>query len=655
MARCRVVAATRRLAAIMFTDMVGFTASTQTDEASALKLLREQERLVRPLLKTHKGREIKSTGDGFLVEFDSALRAIQCAIDIHRHLRERNSKPGCTPIRLRIGIHLGDVEERAGDIFGDSVNLAARIHPLAEPGGICISESVFIQVRNKIPNRCEKLESKSLKGVMFPMDVYRVHLAWAPGVPSSTGTGPSGLDKSRIAVLPFVSMSPDPNDEYFADGLTEELIASLSLVRGLKVIARTSAMSYKNKEKHVSEIGKELGVGTVVEGSVRKAANRIRVTVQVIDVATEEHLWASQYDDRLDDIFAVQSDIATKVAGSLPSNLAVATPPLPFPKETPDVQAYMYFLQGQALVYRRDEESVRQALRFFEQAVERDPSFARAYAATARSYLALCLANVIPLSEAAKHARTALEKARSISPDLAEAHATLASLSYTVDDPIEAVEKELKTALDLNPNLADAWVSLGLVEASKGDARSWVSHCELAYQLDPLSHATIRWLGLAYFYAGRGEDALEHWKRTIHLDPIDTYRQLTDYYLSKGDLENADAMVKELERIAPTNPFAYLNRGHLAALRGDKTTAMEMIAKLEPTREAGYIRSIYAGYIYLALGDVDKFFEYMFSAAKDHTLDDKDMMYSPLFAEVRKDPRMEQLLTPFGRRLPTAV
>ncbi|MFZ1023453.1 MAG: adenylate/guanylate cyclase domain-containing protein, partial [Thermoplasmata archaeon] len=288
------MASTRRLSAIMFTDMVGSTSSAQANEAEALKLRDEQASLVRPLFAAHQGREIKSMGDGFLSEFGSALRAVQCAIDIQQHLHERNSQPGTPPIQLRIGIHLGDVEQRESDIFGDAVNIASRIEPLAAPGGVCISGEVFSQVRNKIPNTLEKLPPTALKGLRISVDIYRVLLPWNGREASFSSNDPALLDTNRIAVLPFVSMSPDPNDEYFADGLTEELIANLALVKGLKVIARTSVMEYKKKDKHVSEIGKELGVGTIVEGSVRKAANRIRVTVQVIDVATEEHLWASK-------------------------------------------------------------------------------------------------------------------------------------------------------------------------------------------------------------------------------------------------------------------------------------------------------------------------------------------------------------------------
>lgn len=630
----------------MFTDTVGSTVAAQTDEPGALRRLREQEELVRPLFGEHKGREVKSTGDGFLVEFDSALRATQCAVEIQRRMYERNSQPNVVPVQLRIGIHLGEVEQHGDDIFGDAVNIAARVEPLADPGGVCVSEHVFAQIRNKLPYLMERQGPKSLKGIRDPIDIYRVALPWL--LRETTLQTP---DPTRLAVLPFASMSPDPNDEYFADGMTEELIDRLAQIKGLKVIARTSVMSYKRKETKAAEIAKELAVGTLVEGSIRKAGNRVRVTVQLISAGTEEHLWSAHYDRELDDIFAVQSDIAEKVAASLPSNLSLPSAPVPTPKETRDMPAYLSFLQGQALVWQREETALRQALKFFEQAVERDPGFSRAYAGIARAYDRLGNEGWISWAESIDRGKAAAEKARSISPDLAEAHALLADFAFMADE-YDLIEKEARKALELNPNLPEAHDILGQLAGTSGDLKSYVSHLEEAYQLDPLSPPGIRYLGRAYFFAGRPEDALEHWKRTLHHDPLSSYRGMTDYYLAKGELEAAGAMVGEMERIAPTNEYTYLNRGYLAALHGDKATAMQMVAKLDATHEPGWSMSSSAGFIYLALGDLDKFFEYMFAAAKDHTLQLINITYSPLLAEARKDPRFGQLLSLVGGSRP---
>jgi adenylate cyclase len=430
----------------MFTDTVGYTAASQTDEGRTLDLLRQQEELVRPLFAVHHGREIKSTGDGFLVEFDSALKATQCAMNIQRRIYERNAEGGQAPIQIRIGIHLGDVVQRGSDIVGDAVNIAARIEPIADPGGICVSGAVQEQVRNKIPDKLEKLPPTALKGLEVPMDIYRVVLPWTVSEAPSLIGAPPQLDKNRIAVLPFVNISTDPGDDFFVDGLTEELIANLALVKGLRVIARTSVMNYKKKEKNISQIGKELGVGTIVEGSVRKAGNRIRVTVQMIDVATEEHLWASSYNDSLDDVFAVQSDIAAKVTASLPSNLTTAGTAAPILEKTQDITAYMLFLQGQALIWQPEAEHIRQSLRCFQQAVERDPAFSRAHAGISLAYIRLGEQGLISWSDAIEHGRAAAERALSINPELAEAYSLLARLAFMADDLVPGAEERSRKA-----------------------------------------------------------------------------------------------------------------------------------------------------------------------------------------------------------------
>ncbi len=639
----------RRLAAVMFTDTVGFTASTQTDEGRTLELLRQQADLLRPVLALHQGREIKSTGDGFLVEFDSALKAVQCAVNIQRRIYERNSEGAQTPIRVRIGVHLGDVVQSGADILGDAVNIAASIEPLAEPGGVCVSGAIYEQVRTKVTERFERLEPKTLKGVHLPMEVYRVVPSWEGNRANDAEVDRHPPDKTRIAVLPFANISPDPNDEYFADGLTEELIANLSLVPGLKVIARTSVLGYKKGEKKVAAIGKELGVGTIVEGSVRRAANKIRVTVQVIDVATEEHLWTAKYDDDLDDIFAVQSEIATKVATSLPGSLTkpqTLVPELERPKET---QAYLSYLQGQALIWRSDETSLRKSLEHFQKALESDPTFARAYAGMARAYVNLGNEGYLTWTGAIEMGQAAAERASRLDPDLAEAHVLLAEVAFMADAPAEILDRELRRALELNPNQAHAHSILSSLAGSFGILESYILQAEEAYRLDPLSPPMIRRQGEAYFNSGRPEESLAHWKKHVELDPIDAYRGMSEYFMLKGDFVQAESMVQELERVAPNSDPALLCRGFLAGLQGDRDTAIRTIAKIDELFKKGTSRQSSIGYIYYALGDLDRFFEYMVASAKNHTLQAVKVRLSPLLAAARRDPRFVMLVIQAGR------
>ena len=643
------VATGRRLAAVMFTDTVGFTASTQANEGRTLESLRQQSDLLRPLLTLHQGREIKSTGDGFLVEFDSALQAVRCAVNIQRSIYERNSEGAQSPIRIRIGVHLGDVVQNGSDILGDAVNIAARIEPLASPGGVCVSGAVYEQVRTKVTEKFEKLEPRALKGVELPMEVYRVLPSWERNG-GKDGTGlPHILDKARIAVLPFDNISPNPDDEYFADGLTEELISNLSLVPGLKVIARTSVLGYKKGEKTVAAIGKELDVGTVVEGSVRRASNKIRVTVQVIDVATEEHLWSAKYDDDLADIFAVQSDIASKVATSLPGDLLKPQAPVPEVERPKETEAYLAYLQGQALIWKRDEASLRKSLEHFQKAIESDPTFARAYAGVARVYINLGVEGYLSWSGSIEMGQAAAERAVRLDPDLAEAHASLGEIAFMADDAAETLDRELRRALELNPNLTQAHSILGALAGSFGIMEPYLLETEEAYRLDPLSPPMIRRQGEALFNSGRYEEAAAHWKANLGSDPIDAYRGLAELHMFRSEYDQADAMVRELERLAPSSDGALLCRGFLAALSGDRDTALRMIARLDELFKKGSSRQSSIGYIYYALGDTDRFFEYMMAAAKNHTLQAVRIRLCPLYAAARRDPRFVMMIIQAGR------
>lgn len=314
----------RRLAAIMFTDIVGFTTIAQRDERLALLLLEEHRSLLRPIFGTHGGRVVKTMGDGFLVEFPSAVESVVCARKIQERLSRRN-ETAADKISLRIGIHVGDIVDQGDDIVGDAVNVASRLEPLAEPGGICVTEQVVDQIRNKVPVACQEIVAPPLKNVEVAVHVFRLRLESTSGpVPAAAGPRVTAV---RLAVLPFTSLSTRRSDQQFADGLTEEVINHLAQATALRVVARTSVMPYKDARKGIKEIGRELGVGSILEGSVRRAARTLRVSVQLVDAVSEENLWAQRFDREPTDAFAIQDEIAQGVSTVLEGKLVTQIPP----------------------------------------------------------------------------------------------------------------------------------------------------------------------------------------------------------------------------------------------------------------------------------------------------------------------------------------
>ena len=298
----------------MFTDMVGYTALGQKNESLSLALVDEHKRLIRPILSKHDGKEVKTMGDAFLVEFPSALNAVRCAYDVQRATRELNfSLPEDRRVHLRVGVHLGDVVESSGDILGDAVNVASRIEALAEDGGVCVTRQVFDQVQNKVEFSLESIGMRHLKNVALPIEVFKMSMPWEKEGPVAG----LQLNPKRIAILPFTNMSPDPNDEYFADGMTEELITTMSKIEEIEVISRTSVMLLKKNPKPISEVSRDLKVGTILEGSVRKSGDMLWITILMIDATKDRHLWAESYDKELKDVFVIQKDIASQVADSL--------------------------------------------------------------------------------------------------------------------------------------------------------------------------------------------------------------------------------------------------------------------------------------------------------------------------------------------------
>lgn len=609
--------ARRRLAAIMFTDMVGYSSRAQADEAAALALLDRHNRLLRPIFSKFHGREVKTVGDAFVVEFESALDATRCALDIQRMLHYYNlriAEPW--KIRIRIGIHVGDVVETDGDVLGDSVNIAARIVTLAGPEGICLTQQVHDQVANKAGTTFAKMPPVSLKNVRASGNIYRVVPVWTE--PSAHRPKAIASRNRLIAVLPLASISPDPQDGYFADGLTDELISELSQVRGLSVIARTSVAPYKTAPKSIAEVARELGVDTVVEGSVRKSGNQVRISLTLVDAETQRHLWAHRYDREVDDVFAVQEDIAKRTSKALRLEIDRTVrsegraPSVPNPRfgVVTTGEAYDFYLRGLVAASNHHEVGYEEAVRLFDFATRLDPTLAEAYAAWANLYVTVA-GDEVAMREVIPRARELANRALELSPDLSEAHSALGNIALQGDHDWELAETEFTTAIALNASNVLAYrfyglllrtlarwdearqvirrtirldpggydqMSLALVEIMTGNTDVGVRMAEKAgnqHHRDTLAHRTH--LGLTYLRAGRRADALR-----MADAPVDgaSDSERFDSALLNALVGRPDAARKVAEEVERGGARSYTSAAHLATLYsalGERERALDLL------------------------------------------------------------------------------
>jgi len=622
----------------MFTDIVGFSAATQANEAEALRLLGEEEGIVRPLFVAHQGREIKSTGDGFLVEFGSALRAVQCGIDIQEHLRARNELKGIKPIVLRIGIHLGDVEERGRDIFGDAVNIASRVEPLANPGGICITGEVFNQVRNKLPNRFERLGLKTLKNIQHPVETYRLALPW-----ESTPEVSPETTQYRLAVLPLVNISPDPKDEYFADGLTEELISTLSRIQDLRVIARTSVIPYKSTPKSVSQICAELGVSSVLEGSVRKAGNRLRISLQLIDAGSQEHIWAESYDRELNDVFAIQTEIALGAARALRLELAGPKQGTIAKKVTPDLAAYNLYLRGIHAARVATPEGSNQAIAFFEDAIRKDPGFSQAYSQLANIFVAQSGDSLSPHA-AFPRARELVSRALQIDPNSSEVHTVLGNLALQHDHDWAAAEREFTRAISLNPSNSGAHFWYAFLLAALQRFEEALAELRITIELDPLWTAPTVQMMVIQFYTRDFASAIASAEEERNRSPESPgpHIRLGICYLRAGRTEDARREAEVADRLR--GPGRRLDGAVLRAGLGEPEEARELAAEWTEASRTKYVQSAKVAILFAAMRDKERAFEWL---ERDYQSGDRflwNFYQWREFDSIRDDPRFDSIL-----------
>jgi len=548
----------RKLAAILAADVAGYSRLMGVDEEGTLARLKACRReLIDPKTAEHRGRVVKSTGDGILIEFPSIVDAIRCAMEMQLAMSERNAKiPGEKRIEFRVGVNLGDIISDADDIYGDGVNVAARLESIAEPGGICISDSSYQQVRDKLTMQFEDMGEQHLKNIARPVRVYRVRPGNAPTEPR-TQHALALPDRPSIAVLPFQNMSGDPEQEYFADGMVEDIITALSRFRDLFVIERNSSFTYKNRAVNIRQVGRDLGVRYVLEGSVRKAADRVRITGQLIDSSTGAHLWADRFDGELKDVFDLQDDVATKVVRAIAPKMEQAEVARAKRKPTESLDAYDCFLRGTENLHRQTPESVDEALRLLKKAIELDPDYAAAYGTAAYCYVMRKSSGWVvhrkrDIEEASRFARTAVELGKDDAVALSRAGHVLA---YVAED-LDAGARFIDRALELNANLALAWFHSGWLRIWLGDPDTAIQHFARFRRMspvDPLLMRTNCGIAFAHVLAGRYDEASAYAEQALSENP-DSHQALRMTAMSHalaGRLERAQKAMQRLRQIDP--------------------------------------------------------------------------------------------------------
>jgi TolB-like protein/class 3 adenylate cyclase/Tfp pilus assembly protein PilF len=639
-----------RLSVVWFTDLVGYSTLSARDQDRAVAMVQRFQEIVRRSV-SDDDRIVKFIGDAALLESPSAEAALQAATALHREMDEN----------LRTGIHLGDVAVASdGDLYGDGVNGAQRIQTEAEPGQIVVSEDVWRRLRNRPAFVFESLGERQLKGIE-PMELFRVVSIGARGgggpdvqaeAPRSSAPEARSPAARSVAVLPFANMSSQADHEFFSDGVTEEILTLLTRIEGLKVISRTSVMQYKGTVKPIRHIGEELGVTTILEGSVRYAGSRVRITAQLIDAATDEHLWADRYDRDLEDIFEIQTDVAERIVEALRLRLTSRERAQLSEKPTEDVEAYQWYLKGRHFLSRRTEATLKQAIDCFRNAVTADPAFAQAWVGLADGLTLLQTYGATPVDQMVEEARAAAEKALALDPRLGDAYVSLGHVAL-VEWKWEEADRRFRRGLELNPAYVTGyhWYALLLLRTGRMDEA--VSMTEKALELDPLSLPVQMAMGVALWWAGRIEESVLVFEKAIGLDPgfATSHLNLANAYMSQGRFEEALDALDAFSRIdpdrQPPETVAELRAGYEAA--GERGFWEATLEALGPR-----IDSLPSGSRYdmaqacARLGRTDEAFDHLDRLVEAREPFTPQFLWDPLMEPLRSDPRFEELKRKLG-------
>lgn len=603
----------RRLSAIMFTDIVGYSALTQRNERLALELLQFHIDLLRPLFPQFRGTEIKTIGDAFLVEFSSALDAVECAIDIQTRLNDYNAGAASDRrLHIRIGIHLGDVVRRENDIFGDGVNIAARIEPFSLPGGVCISEDVFRQVKNKISFPLEPFSSQQLKNISLPVQLFSVQLPWLPkdhGHDTVIVVERKPLQHTTVAVLPFNNIGVG-SDDYFSEGMTEEIISSLSKLSGLDVIARTSAFKFKDTTLDVTSIADQLGAGTILGGTVRRAGDKARISIRLMDAETQRLLWTEDYTKDLSDVFTVQSDVAMQVASSLKVRLLSSEEANIQKQVTKNSDSYQSYLLGRFYLNKRTGENIQRAIEHFQKSISFDARNALSYAGLAEAYTLIAGAGygTFDKQEAAKHAVDASLKAIDLDDMLAEAHLALAYVKFRIEWNWEDAEKEFLRAIELKQSFSKAHELYGLFLGIHRRFDEGEIHIRRALELDPLSAGVHTGYGRQLTFTNQKEKALLEIRQALELDPsyAEAHFALGDYYAHFHNYEEALACIENALALSGRRHIILGALGYVKGKLGDSEGAEKIFRELQSMNSTAQSTFFAQANVLAGLGRIDE-------------------------------------------------
>ncbi len=646
-----------RLVAIMFTDIVGYTALMQQNEEKAIQVRDKHRRIFNSITEKYKGRVLQYYGDGTLSIFDSAIDAVKCGIELQLGFQKDPAIP------VRIGIHTGDIIFSEEEIIGDGVNVASRIESLAVPGSVFISEKVYDEIKNQESIKTSMLKTFKLKNVEKPIEVYAISnvglivpkpediegktdtdLASSPEkqeqhkskirkrgslaiiittiiaafvigyLKFGTDINSSSDNLESIAVLPFVNMSGDPEQEYFGDGISEEILNYLAQLPGIKVAGRTSSFSFKNKDLKIQEIGSSLGVSTILEGSVRKMGNRVRITAQLIKVDDGFHLWSQRFDRDLTDIFAIQDEIAKAVVDRLKITL---TGKLTLPEtrqQTTNTEAYQLYLKGRTLVYKRGT-ALFEGVEMFKKCIELDSNYALAYAGLSDAYSMISFYGLMPPNEVNSYAIQYANRAMELAPNLAESRNASASVALLFEKDYIRVAQEYRKALQFNPAFTQSRTLYSAIyhQMLKGNNTEAIKQALLSVNLDPLSYYANTLCGMVYGVAGNLEEALQKSEYGYQLDP-DSYLanwNLGNIYHWLGNYEKAAKVYEKALEISGQHPWTLMEMLVMYMEMGKEEEARKIYDKLIERATYEYVQPTVLGVCAAALGEDELALEFM--------------------------------------------